>query len=226
MKTAKSIAYEMLRTDILEAAYPPGHPLKEVELAERFGVSRTPVRQALRELATEGLVTILDTGRSYVSDITENQFEETFDVLVSLESYSAGLAALRISDDDLEHLLDLQDKMEFAGTKDVRSYIDLNSEFHKVIHRASENQKITDLLMQIVDFPNSLFTKFGQVNTDNISRALSEHRELLDALKARDREWASIAMTSHSEGVRRSFRALWEQDKKISEADPETAKNS
>lgn len=216
MSTASEIAYREVRGDILGAVFPPGHQLKEVVLAERFGVSRTPVRQALRALADDGLVTVRPNGRTYVSEVNRAQFEETFDVVVMLESHSAGLAARHISDADIARLEAIeQDRAQVSSTDrkaDHRVFIDLNSEFHRIIHRASNNEKVMDLVMRVVDFPNNIYTMFGQINSSHNPKSLAQHQQIIEALKARDREWTTLEMRAHAESVRRSYRTLWEEN--------------
>ncbi|MAF47233.1 MAG: GntR family transcriptional regulator [Rhodospirillales bacterium] len=216
MSTASEIAYREVRGDILGAVFPPGHQLKEVDLAERFGVSRTPVRQALRALADDGLVTVRPNGRTYVSEVNRAQFEETFDVVVMLESHSAGLAAQHIGDADIARLEAIEvERVGVASTDrkaDHRVFIDLNSEFHRIIHRASNNDKVMDLVMRVVDFPNNIYTKFGQINSSHNPKSLAQHQQIIEALKARDREWTVLEMRAHAESVRRSYRTLWEEN--------------
>ena len=101
-----------IRNAIFTGKFPPGYQLKEEELAQQLDVSRTPVRQAIRSLADQGLVEIRANRRSYVTDINEVQFEELFDLLSFLESYSAGLAAAKISDEAIARLKELNAGME------------------------------------------------------------------------------------------------------------------
>ena len=96
MPTAKQRAYEKIRKSIFSGTFPPGSHLREEELARVCKASRTPVRQAIRMLASEGLVTIGANKRCYVSNVDETHAEEIFDLLAFLEGYSAGLAAERI----------------------------------------------------------------------------------------------------------------------------------
>eukprot|EP01031_Cornospumella_fuschlensis_P015528 gene15528-18984_t len=101
LPTAKLRTYQTIRKAILSGTFPPGSHLREEELSELCETSRTPVRQAIRRLADEGFVTIGANKRSYVADVDEIHAEEIFDFLACLESYLAGLAALRITPEKL-----------------------------------------------------------------------------------------------------------------------------
>jgi DNA-binding GntR family transcriptional regulator len=212
MPTARERAYQKIRTRILDGTFPPGYQLKEEELAGEYGVSRTPIRQAIQQLVDDGLVTVRENRRSHVSDVNESQFEELFDLLAFLESYSAGLAAVRIPAGALAELREISAQMGRVVRESPdanREFLDLNSRFHKTIHRASGNDKLYGLIQRIIEFPHNLYLKFGQINSAHNPRSLVQHEQILDALSAHDRDLASLCMRMHTESVRRSFRELW-----------------
>lgn len=212
MTTARERAYERIRAKIFSGKFRPGFQLKEEELAELLGVSRTPVRQAIRQLADQGLVTIRSNHRAYVADVTEAQFEELFDMLSFLESYSAGLAATRISAEDVDHLRKLCDDLERAVRERPRAYqefLDINHAFHDGIHRASGNEQLYDLIGRIIEFPHNLYLKFGQINAEHNPASVVQHRNIVEALATGDRAFAELQMRAHTESVRRAFRQLW-----------------
>ncbi len=212
MATARQKAYSKIRGAILIGRFPPGSHLKEEDLSRLYAVSRTPVRQALRALAEEGLVTIHANRRSRVADVSERYFEEIFDVLAELESYAAGLAAERMSNEQLAHVRAIQAKLEAAvkstGDND-QVFLDLNSEFHKAIHVACDNDKVYELILRVVDLPHNLYLKFRGITESHSPKALSEHRQIVDALAKRDRAHAALLMRAHIESVRRHYRDRW-----------------
>lgn len=212
MATAHERAYERIRARIFSGKFPPGFQLKEEELADLLGVSRTPIRQAIRQLADQGLVTIRSNHRAYVAEVTEAQFEELFDLLSFLESYSAGLAATRITPDEVKQLRDLCDKLERTvreAPKAYQEFLEINDAFHHCIHRASGNQQLYDLICRIIEFPHNLYLKFGQINGEHNPTSVIQHRAIADALARGDREFAALQMRAHAESVRRAFRQLW-----------------
>ena len=172
-------------------------------------MSRTPVRQAIQRLAAEGLVTIRENRRSYVTDLTEDEFEQAFDVASMLESYSAGLAAERLTEDDLQKLRELEDRMEKLVEGDVRDYrrfLELNMEFHNLIHEASGNRNLFEMIQRVPDIANTILLKTGDMKS--MKEAQSDHRNIIAALELRDSKLAELQMKVHVESIRRSMRRL------------------
>jgi len=213
--TAKQQAYERIRNAIFSGTFEPGYQLKEEALAEKLGISRTPVREAVRLLANEGLVDIKPNRRSYVADITETQFEEVFDLLAYLESYSAGLASAHIPQSAIDKLHSLNNAMaKTVAPADNREFLTLNSQFHRTIHQYSESHKVHELLMRIIEFPHNLFLKFDQIPDWHNSRSVVEHDLIINALASGDKNFATVQMRAHTESVRHAFRSLWVADDK------------
>ena len=210
--TAVERVYERIRAKIFSGKLKPGHQLKEEELADAFKVSRTPVRQAIRQLASQGLVTIRSNRRAYVADVTEAQFEEIFDLLGYLEGYSAGLAALRAPPATVQQLRDLCEEMDAivqASPGAHQRFLEINHEFHDAIHRASGNDKLYELISRILEFPRNLYLKFGQIPAEHNPTSVIQHRQIAEAIASGDRHFAELQMRNHSESVRRAFRQLW-----------------
>jgi DNA-binding GntR family transcriptional regulator len=215
MTTAKQKAYERIRNAVFAGTFPPGFQLKEEELAHEFDVSRTPVREAIRSLADQGLVDIRSNRRAYVADLNEVQFEEVFDLLAFLESYSAGLASTNISKDAIAKLRELNAAMgETAAPEDNRKFLELNAEFHNLIHEFSQSNKTQELLQRIIQLPHNLYLKFGQIPDWHNAKSVIEHEQIIDALESGEQSYAEICMRAHTESVRRAFRELWQDDDK------------
>ena len=213
MTTANKLAFDKIRNAIFGGKFPPGYQLKEEELAKRFDVSRTPIRQAIRSLADQGLVEIRSNRRSYVTEINEAQFEQQFDLLAFLESYSAGLSAERISKQNIERLRELNAGMqETIETEDNKRFLELNAEFHQIIHENSGSNKVLELLHRIIQFPHNLYLKFGQIPDWHNAESVVEHEQIIDALESGDRSFAEIRMRAHTESVRTAFRELWNKE--------------
>ena len=209
MATAKERAYTRIRNTILSGSFPPGYQLKEEELSELCGVSRTPVRQAIQRLAAEGLITIRENHRSYVTDLSEEEFEQAFDVASMLESYSAGLAAARLTEGDLRKLRELEARMEKLAegdVKDYRRFLELNMEFHNLIHKASGNRNLFEMIQRVPDIANTILLKTGDMKS--MKEAQSDHRNIIAALELRDAKLAELQMKLHVESIRRSMRRI------------------
>ena len=213
MTRAHERAYARIRNAIFTAKFAPGSQLKEDELARQLGISRTPVRQAMRLLADQGLVEVRANRRSYVADMTEGQFEEIFDLLAFLEPYSTGLAARRIDANAIAKLKALNQAMaETVTTADNRKFLELNAEFHNAIHEHSADSKAHEFLMRIITFPHNLYLKFGQIPDSHNPSSIVEHNLIITALESGDPDFASLQMKAHVESVRLAFRQLWREE--------------
>ena len=220
--TARRKAYNGIRRSIIFGKFQPGEQLKEEELAAKFKVSRTPVRQAIRQLADEGLVFIGSNKRSYVTDISEAQAEEAFDMLAFLESYAAKLAAQRITDEELEQLQALHQQLgdlAKSNSADDHPYLELNSKFHSLIHEAADNRILSGLLRRVSDLPYAMYLKFKQKTED--SEAVAEHERLLKALCEHDAVAAELHMRLHIEGLRSKYRDICKEAAQNSQQEAE-----
>jgi DNA-binding GntR family transcriptional regulator len=194
-------AYAWLRTRILSGGFRPRAHLKEQELAARIGVSRSPVRDALRRLAGEGLVEMRRDRGTYVAQFTPAEVEEIFQLRAALEAYAASLAAQRIEPAELERLESLAGEMERAprrGDEAFRRFAQLNNEFHLAILAAARSRRLGTLLRPLIDIPVVLLKHYNwQPGRVDIGRSNLEHRELIEALRARDPVWARTRMHAH-----------------------------
>lgn len=209
-KTFKHEAYTLLKAAIMEGEFLPGDHLREEHLAAAFGVSRTPVRQAIRRLEAEGLVHIGDNKRSYVMDVDVSLFEQMFDIQAMLESYSAGLAAPNMTDESIASIIEIEDHLEHhyfrEGADDDRGFLELNAEFHQAIHSHNGNPRLFNMVKHLAELPGALFIKYGDVTDSEAS--IAAHRQIIEALQERDAEMAALRMKLHIEEVRRQYRRL------------------
>jgi len=144
-------AYTYIHDAIVNGAYLPGTHLKEEELSAVIGVSRTPVREALRRLATEGLVVFTRNQGTFVESFDEDAVDEIFQLRAMLEAHGAARAALRMSEPDLERLTELNATMEaMAGRPIDDAYVHdfnrINAQFHRVILVAAGSRRLEKTL--------------------------------------------------------------------------------
>jgi DNA-binding GntR family transcriptional regulator len=193
-------AYESLRAAILGGEVAPGERLGEVELAEQLGVSRTPVREALRRLAADGLVEVLPNRGARVAQWTTEDLEEIYDLRAMLESHGAARAAEHIDPAELPALRRLCAEMEACAergrTRDLDRLAELNAELHRRIVDAAASPRLASLIAAVVQVPLVMRT-FQRYDADALQRSLGHHRELVAALAAQDGEWARSVMRSH-----------------------------
>lgn len=198
-----SRVFERLRRLILDGEYGPDERLIEDQLAERLGVSRTPVRQALTTLQAEGLVEITPNRGAVVCSFGVDEVWEIYDLRAVLEGYAAQRAATRIKLGELARLRELTREMEglyggkFAGREEeIRGFVALNEEFHGIIIAASRNKRLGRLVRRTVDLP-LVFTAFFWYGPRERLISNHYHRKLLAALETGDAERAGIIMREH-----------------------------
>jgi DNA-binding GntR family transcriptional regulator len=209
MSRASDRAYSHIRSMILSGELQPGLQIREEALAELCGVSRTPVRDALRRLEAELFIRRNESQRSFVADWSLDDLEEAFQLRAMLEAYAAKRAATRISWDQLARLRGHNDAIKQAigaSKPDISRFLDHNRHFHAIILEASGSERLSGMLTQVTEQPVVLRTA-QQYDLENLRRSHHEHEELVMAFDNRDGEWAAAVMTAH---IRRAFHAYAE----------------
>jgi DNA-binding GntR family transcriptional regulator len=203
--TSGERALEALRELILSAQLAPGSRLGEVELAERLGVSRTPVREALTRLAAEGLVEIVANRGARVATWTVAELEGVFDLRASLEPQLTGFAVPNATADDVAALDDLAHRMLEVGRpgpgQDLDALVPLNRAVHdRLIALAGHPTLATALAAAI--HPPIVRRNFRAYDEDSLRRSLGHHLEIVAAVRAGDPVWAQAVMTAHISNAR------------------------
>jgi DNA-binding GntR family transcriptional regulator len=208
VSTAGERAYETIRQGILSGRFGPGARLKEEELTDFCEVSRTPVREALRRLAVEGLVSVTPNAGAQVNTITPAELEEIYVLRAMLESHAAERAARNLTPDAIERLKALAVEMERTALAppDVinRDFTPANSEFHKIILDAAMSPRLSAMASLVVELPLILRT-LSRYSAEDRRRSMAHHRELIEAFSAKDGAWAGAVMKSH---IHAAFRVL------------------
>jgi DNA-binding GntR family transcriptional regulator len=213
MSRASDRAYEQIKRMILSGDLPSGAQIREEHLAENCGVSRTPVRDALRRLEAETFVRRSESQRCFVAEWSLDDVEEAFQLRGMLEGHAAKRAAERISWDQLERLRSQNRALGEAirvDRPDVPAFLEHNRQFHAIITDAAASDRLAGMLARIVEQPVVLRTAL-QYDRDNLLRSHHEHEELLAAFERRDGVWAEAVMASH---IRRAFHAYADAHKR------------
>lgn len=194
-------AYADIRRRIIDGSLESGDFLVEQDLAESIGVSRTPVRDALRRLESEGLVQMSGYKRAMVRDFTEEEVEECFELRAVFESFAAAKAATRMTPEGLDELKRLADEMEAVvktgGSDATLRFSDLNDEFHAVILGHAGSERMMDLLHPLMQVQLVLMKRYQHTIQEHLERSNWHHRELIAAFEARDAKWAEHQMRTH-----------------------------
>ena len=191
---------ERLRLLILDGSFEPGRHISEKELTERFNVSRTPVREALKGLASEGLIRLTPNRGAFVTEVSAGDLDETFQVMGALEALAGELAARNMSDHDIAHLATLHAAMmtHYAARR-LGPYFVLNQQIHNAILEGAGNFVLVDQYRQLA--ARMRLVRFRATMSEaRWAQAVSDHEEILAALKARDGQRLSRILRSHLDG--------------------------
>lgn len=204
-KPLREVVFESLREAIITGLLRPGERLMEVQVAEELGVSRTPVREAIRKLELEGLVVMLPRRGAYVAGISVKDIADVFEVRAALEALAASLAAERITDAELEDLeRSLVEITKISDTQDIGTIVARDTSFHDIIYRASRNswliQIISNLQDQIQRFRMTTLSRPGRTK-----EAVEEHKKIVEAISDRNSELAAQLAREHIENAESSL---------------------
>ena len=200
--TIREQVYKILRDDICQGVYPPGTRLQEVELAEGLNVSRSPVREALRQLAADGLLLEIPNKGVYVKEFTVKDIEEIYDLRVMLESYGILHSTGHITAMRRERLLGLLKDMEdFLRKDDLQSYTSLDEKLHNHIVHLGDNSLINDTYDRVRSM-NQQFRILSLMDQQRFRESLDEHREIVHALVTGDLKHADDVNRHHLELAR------------------------
>lgn len=211
MSKAADKAHDLIRSAILSGRFGPGTHLKEGLLVEFCGVSRTPVREALRRLHQEGLVSFAPHRGAHVPEWTDSDVEEIFTLRAVLEGHAAEQAALRIRPESIAELESLAKDMEEIIDMHLPAFkqavLEANHAFHEAIIDAAESPRLKQMLAHVTD-PPLLRSTFDTYTDEDLARSMRHHRELIAAFRARDSARARAVMQGH---VQSAFRAVMQR---------------
>ncbi len=193
----RCMVFNHLLEDILDGNYSPGETLVESKLAEKLGVSRTPIREAIKQLELEGLVTSLPNRRVVVQGVTDKDIEDIYIIRREVEVLAARWAAINITKEELEELQNTFSLMEFYTEKeDINQVQELDTQFHNIIFNASRSKQLKFILAS-----SHQYIKKARVNSlkapGRLKVALQEHKNILKAIESNDPDAAEEAMKWH-----------------------------
>jgi DNA-binding GntR family transcriptional regulator len=201
MRPLGEIVYDTLREAIIKQTLKPGERLMEQELAEEMGVSRTPVREAIRKLVMEGYVVMIPRRGAYVAGLSIKDINDVFEIRSALESLAAGLAAARASREEIEEMeRNLVLEAAHYETSDLLKTIEVDTCFHELIYQASKNTRLQNMLKDLRDQVQRFRTKTLAV-PGRLKFALAEHRRVVEAIASGNVAEAKQAARNHIESA-------------------------
>ncbi len=207
MSLASQLAYDKIRGFILHKDTLPGTQLTEEKLAEISGVSRTPVREAVRRLENELLLVRSASKRLFVADWSDDEVDDMFTLRAMMESHGAGRAAERMDAQSLDSLRQTNARLQAAlcGERpDIDAFLEENRMFHNLILEVARSPRLNKILPALVEQPVIRRTA-NQYSLPDLMQSARDHEELIAAFAAKDADWARAVMTGH---IRRAFHAF------------------
>ena len=200
MADAVERAYLLIRERIIDGSYQAGQHLRSEEQAAAVGVSRTPVREALRRLHSEGLVDFRTNYGAYVTGWTDADIDEVFGLRVVLESYAAELAATSLTAGEIGLIERCAQETHDLAVEQASGFRDriavANNTLHGTIIRAAANRRLSAMIGGVMEMPLIMRT-LSYYSEEDLLRSAGHHGELVSAFRARDPHWASSIMRSH-----------------------------
>lgn len=198
-KPLREVVFEAIRNAIISGSLKPGERLMEVQMAERLGVSRTPIREAIRKLELEGLIIILPRKGAYVADLSVKDLTEVLEIRAALEGMATGLAVTRINEEEIEELELIALKFHKAlENNNLEELLFQDSQFHEAIFKASRNER----LIQLNNNLREQVQRFREMYLKKVNRSKKtsrEHFDIVEAISSRDISKAEKLARKHIE---------------------------
>jgi len=197
--TLRESILETIRDAIISGTLKPGEKVAEPELAERFGISRTPIREAFRQLESEGYLKVVPRKGAVVVSFSQRDVEEFYAIKSILEGYAARRACERITSREIDKLQTINEKLALLAKEgDVKHFFKVHNNFHELFVRTADNDKLTELIMNLVG-------RFQRLRIASLSLpgrmdfSVQEHQKIIDAFRDKDADLAENLVRSNAE---------------------------
>lgn len=195
----REVVCETLRDAIRTGVLKPGERLMEIQLAEELGVSRTPVREAIRKLELEGYVIMMPRRGTYVANLSIRDVNEVFEIRTSLDSLASGLAAERITSEELERLERMLVLIgEYIEENDMDKIVETDTEFHDLLYQASRNTRLVGIIYNLRE-QLTRFRTTSMAYPGRLKETLEEHTRIVEAIAQGNVKLAQKAAEAHME---------------------------
>lgn len=214
-KPLRDVVFENIRGAIMEGVLKPGERLMEIQLAEQLGVSRTPVREAIRKLELEGLVVMMPRKGAYVADMSKKDLIDVLEVRLGLEGLAAFYAAERISKEQIKTLEEISlDLSKYVEANDLENILKMDEQFHMLIFDASGNARLKNMIISVWETVYRFRIKYMS-DYNSAVNIVDEHRKLIEALKKGKADLAEKLAREHIEKAEQFMIEQLMQDKTV-----------
>lgn len=196
-RTLAEQAFHVMEHAILSGELKPGEELAEVELSEKYGVSRGPIREALRQLSAIGLVQLTPRRPAVVREFSKKEFLEGYQLREMLEALAVRLSVPKMDQSDIDALAGFMERMDVASNSDdVTKYFEANNSFHRLFIEKCGNSQLRDIYDQVTK-PMSRYQRWTLQLRGDLRSPHNEHAKVLDAVRKGKAELAAKLMTEH-----------------------------
>ncbi len=196
--TLREKIVETIRNAIVNGQLPAGTRVAEPDLADKFGISRTPIREAFRQLESEGFITVIPRKGAIVASLSSKDVADFYDLKAILEGYAARSAAKKLTEKDIAKMEAVNRQIEAAAAKkEVRKVLALHNEFHDIFLKACGNEKLHTIVQNLV----MQFQRFRLILAmpGRIEGSIQQHREIIDAFRRQDGAMAESLVQKNAE---------------------------
>ena len=210
----RDLVFNVLRMAILKGELQPGERLMEIQLAEKLGVSRTPIREAIRKLELEGLVLMIPRRGAEVAAISEKRLKDVLEVRKNLEALAIRLACSRMKPEAVSGLEEAEKKFrDSIESEDLVAMAEADEKFHFLIYDAADNEKLQQILTNLKENMYQFRLEYLK-NKEARQRLISEHKGIVEAIKAHDVEEAVRIMDGHIDNQEKVVMAKLKENEK------------
>ncbi|MEM5008718.1 GntR family transcriptional regulator [Priestia megaterium] len=205
--------YRVLREEIISGIFAPGDKLDINKLAEKFGVSRSPVKEAVNQLVHEGLIEILPRKGTYITQLRFKDCIETLDARFMVETWSAAQAIKHVSDKEIDNWKQIIEKMDSllkVQSFSYESYSKLDMEFHQLLVQWARNQRVQNIYNSINPLISLARVGYNEVFKNSLKRH-KDHQNMLEALKNRDLSSLIDALKQHNDSLKEDIKFHWDE---------------
>jgi DNA-binding GntR family transcriptional regulator len=199
-------AYQLIKKKVITLELPPSAVIDEHILMQQLDLGRTPIREALQRLDSEGLVTVVPRRGTFVTDVSITDLQKIFELRIILEGFCARLATQRITEEHIEKMEMVLRELEELHDGNPSTLISIDKRFHKLLYRAAGNEFLTETLDRLYDLSLRLWYLVLS-RLDDVRDAIEQHREVLSALKEGDAARAETLVQAHIVDFQRNIKA-------------------
>jgi DNA-binding GntR family transcriptional regulator len=197
--TLREKILETIRDAIISGALKPGEKVAEPELSERFGISRTPIREAFRQLESEGYLTVIPRKGAVVASFSQRDVEEFYAIKSILEGYAARKACAKLTPREIDKLQSINDKLSLlAEDGDVKHFFKVHNSFHELFVRAADNEKLADMIINLVERFQLLRIASLSV-PGRMEFSVKEHQKIIEAFRNGNADLAEALVRGNAE---------------------------